>query len=86
MPDFAHLGDHIGIFDELIGRVPPGQDEMEPVGLVRLEPGDDLAGVEPAERQRIGKLVEDNDVGPASGNQRFRLFPGSRWLDRKSVV
>src|SRR6266536_3154624 len=59
--DLAHLGDQVGGLEQLGGSVAAGDDHVLESGPV-AQHVDHLGGVHPAERHRIGELVEDQQV------------------------
>src|SRR6266540_2898750 len=72
--DLAHLGDQVGAVQQLGGRVAAGDHDV-------LEPGPfaqhlhHLGGVDPAERQRIGELVQDQQLVGLVSDTALDLFP-----------
>src|SRR5579884_1524193 len=75
MLDRAHLGHKVGVLDESGGSVPSGDDQVQHLRLVRLQPSDHLGGVQPAEVQRVGELVEYQYVEVAGRYPRLRQLP-----------
>src|SRR6266498_207585 len=61
MLELAHLGDEVGDLDQRGGRVAAGHDHVLEAGAA-TQHLDHLGGVDPAERHRIGELVEDHHV------------------------
>src|SRR6266542_442614 len=75
MLELAHLGDEVGDLDQRRGGVATGDDDVLEAGAV-AQHVDHFGGIDPAERHRIGELVEDQnfvrrvadaplDLGPA---------------------
>src|SRR5436305_5216495 len=82
--DLAHLGDGVGQGDDLLGRIPAGDDD---VGLGRPpgQPGDDLVDRNPAVLHRVGELVQDQQVVVARGQLVAGHLPGVPALGRRLV-
>src|SRR3990172_884040 len=72
--DLAHLGDEIGVVDEFLRGVAAGDDDVGALGAL-LQEVDDLAGGEPAVGERVGELVESDDVVVARGDLLLALLP-----------
>src|SRR6266545_4804340 len=61
MLELAHLGDEVGDLDQRRGGVATGDDDVLEAGAV-AQHVDHFGGIDPAERHRIGELVEDQHV------------------------
>src|SRR6266498_1610185 len=74
MLELSHLGDEVGDLDQRVGSVAARHDHVLEARAV-AEHVDHLGGVDPAERHRIGELVEDQHVVRLIADATLDLLP-----------
>ena len=74
MLDLDDLADEVGGLDELGRRVAAGDDHVLEAGAV-AQRVDDLVLVEPAELDRVGELVEEQELVALGGDPALDLGP-----------
>src|SRR4051794_33731077 len=74
MLDLHDLGDQVGGLDELRRGVAAGDDDVLEARAI-ADDGDDLLGVDPAPLDRVGDLVEEEELELLGGDRALDALP-----------